>query len=176
MTITAETTLRQAAFIVCTELHHAGTTAVLTGGSAATVWSGGAYQSHDCDFVIAFNSRDSRAEEALKRLGYREKNGTYVHLSNQFTLEFPRGPLSVGDDIVTKWSTLREKQLLLHILSPTDSCRDRLAAYYHWNDFPSLTRALEIAGHSQIDLEVIREWSFREGHPRKFAQFERMLV
>lgn len=175
MRVTADSTLREVAFIVCTSLQRIGVTAVLTGGSAASIWSGGAYQSHDCDFIISFHEKNAPAEDTLRQLGYTELGGTYRHKESIFTLEFPRGPLSVGDEILTQWETLREGELLLHILAPTDSCRDRLAAFYHWRDFSSLHVALGIARRQEVDLKKIKKWSTKEGALDQYLQFERAL-
>lgn len=163
MRITSDSTLREVAFIVCTELQRVGVTAVLTGGSAAAIWSVGTYQSHDCDCIISFHEKGAPAEATLLKLGYTESGGTYCHSDSPFTLEFPPGPLSVGDEILTEWNTLRDGDLLLHILTPTDSCRDRLAAFYHWKDYSSLSVAVAIAGRNQIDLKRVRQWSKKEG-------------
>jgi hypothetical protein len=48
-------------------------------------------------------------------------------------------------------------------LSPTDSCRDRLAAFYHRRDRQSLRLAVAVARHQTVDLEAIRKWSRAEG-------------
>jgi hypothetical protein len=173
--ITGGSTLCEVAFTVCTELQRVGVTAVLTGGSAATIWSAGTYQSHDCDFIIRFHEKDAPAEETLRRLGYSEHGGTYRHNANIFTLEFPLGPLSVGDEILTEWDTLRKGDLLLHILTPTDSCRDRLAAFYHWRDFSSLSVAVAIALRNEIDLGRIKSWSEKEKASEQYAHFVRAL-
>lgn len=175
MKITRDSTLRQVAFIVCTALDRIGVTAILTGGSAATIWSEGAYQSHDCDFIISFHEKDAPAEDALARLGYAETGGTYRHKASPFTLEFPPGPLSVGDEILAKWETISEGDLILHVLTPTDSCRDRLAALYHWKDFSSLHVAISIARKNRVDLGKIKAWSRKEGASEQYAQFARAL-
>jgi hypothetical protein len=60
-------------------------------------------------------------------------------------------------------------------LSATDSCRDRLAAFYHWNDLQSLRVAAAIARRRKVNLEVIRAWSLKEGRGAEFRQFEREL-
>ena len=56
-------------------------------------------------------------------------------------------------------------------LTPTDSCRDRLAAFYHWNDRQSLEVAIQIALREPVDLEAVRKWSQREEAHEKFNQF-----
>lgn len=56
-------------------------------------------------------------------------------------------------------------------LSPTDSCRDRLAAFYHWNDRQGLDVAVKIARHHRVRLPTIRKWSLAEGHEPKYLEF-----
>ena len=174
MNITASSSLQDIAFIVCTTLHQAGVTAVLTGGSAATVYAPRAYQSHDLDFIVQFRSPDSKASEALAQIGYELAGDHYVHPENPLFLEFPPGPLAIGGDLVREWETLREGDLLLHIINPTDCCRDRLAGFLFWNDRGSLAQAtaVAVAQESLVDMDVIRRWCESEGHTGKFAEFQ----
>ncbi len=171
MSIRRSSTLRDIAFEVCTALNAVGATAVLTGGSAATVHSEGAYQSCDLDYVLT--STADGAVRALAELGYCLEGQTYTHPESEFTLDFPPGPLTVGGDLVSNWETLREGSRLLHILTPTDSCRDRLAGFLYWNDRGSLEQALLVARakKSEIDFEVIRFWCEREGRLDQHREF-----
>ncbi|MBM4117657.1 hypothetical protein FJ251_07900 [bacterium] len=171
MSITAESSLREVAFAVCTALHQAGSTAVLTGGSAATVYAEGAYQSRDLDFVLTVAAPGGA--EVLAALGYRLVGNVYHHAANPLTLDFPPGPLMVGGEITRAWDTLHEGAALLHILKPTDCCRDRLAGFLFWNDRGSLAQALAVARaqRERIELPVIRAWCEREGQLEKFAEF-----
>lgn len=63
----------------------------------------------------------------------------------------------------------------LLLLSATDSCRVRLAAFYHWRDRQALGAAVAIAARHALDLETIREWSLREGAAEGFEEFQRSL-
>lgn len=76
---------------MCTALHHAGFTVVLTGGSAAAFYAPEAYQSKDLDFVITL--KGTAGEAALRSLGYERKGDFYVHETSPFSLDFPLGPL-----------------------------------------------------------------------------------
>jgi hypothetical protein len=147
----------------------------MTGGSAATFYAPRAYLSDDIDFVIA--ARGVGGEDALKKLGYRKKGDYYVHALSRFPLEFPPGPLAVGDDYVESWKTFRRKRQLLHVLSPTDACRDRLASFLFWNDFRGLQQALDVcrAQHKKVDLEIVRSWCLRERQAEKFRLFKQRL-
>ncbi len=171
MTIKADTSLREVAFMVCTALDRVGITAVLTGGSAASIWAPEAVQSHDCDFVVAFGSAKSAPGTVMYNLGFTQKGGTYFHSRNPIAVEFPPGPLSVGAEQIERWETLVEGRNTLHVLSPTDSCRDRLAGFYHWHDYASLDQALAIANKHEVNLRVIRQWSLQEGAEAGYREF-----
>ena len=56
-------------------------------------------------------------------------------------------------------------------LSATDSCRDRLAAFYHWKDRQALTAAVAIALRHRVRMKRIREWSGEEDSATEFDQF-----
>lgn len=169
--ITPTSSLVEIAFEVCTALDARGYTAVLTGGSAATFYAPDAYQSEDLDFVLAFGG--GGGAEALRALGFSEQGGTYRHPQSRFSLEFPAGPLAIGEDAVTTWRTFRKGNELLHVLSPTDSCRDRLASYLFWNDFSGLEQAIAVrsAQAAEVDLEAVKAWCAREGHAKKYELF-----
>ena len=97
MTITASTSLRDVAFIVCTALDRSGVTAVLTGGSAATVYAPDAYQSQDLDFVVELRAEGADPVKALTGLGYHLKGDQYIHADNPLPLaEFARALRAAG--------------------------------------------------------------------------------
>ena len=82
--IRPSSTLTEVAFSVCTALHRAGYTVVMTGGSAATFYAPRAYVSDDIDFVITL--KGTGGEEALKQLGYHRKGDYYVMHPRGFRL------------------------------------------------------------------------------------------
>ena len=176
MTVNASTTLRELAFIVCTALDRAGETAVLTGGSAATVYAPEAYQSKDLDFVFTmWSAVTNPSEMPLIALGFTRVASSYHHPLTPLTLEFPPGPLAVGEEQITSWTTLLNGDLILHILSPTDCVRDRLAWFLFDNDFSALEQALAVARTQDVEIEVIRRWCVAEGEAAKFVLFEARL-
>ncbi len=87
-----------------------------------------------------------------------------------FFIEFPSGPLAIGDEPPSEISSLRFSTGNLRLLSPTDSVKDRLAAYYHWKDKQSLEQAILIARNRTIDVEEVRRWSVNEGFAEVFEQ------
>jgi len=168
-------TLRGIAFEVCTALFRAGTTAVLSGGGAAALYAPDAIQSYDLDFIITLSGEGMAPGEALGALGYRLAGQHYENPASKFLVEFPPGPLAIGDDLVSAWETLGEGEGVLHVISPTDSCRDRLAAFYHFQDRSALGQALAVFREQagRIHLDRIRLWSEREGQARAFDEFRR---
>lgn len=179
MTIDETTPLPEVARAVCTALQHAGVTAVLTGGSAATYYAPAAYQSSDIDFVVVALQKDgaARADEHLAALGFRRERDHYRHDRSPYPIEFPPGPLAVGGAILTSWRTDEMGDTVLHVLTPTDSCKDRLAAFLHWNDRSSLEQALAVAQATrhQLDFADLAAWAESEGGAKKYAEFARWL-
>jgi hypothetical protein len=154
---------------------------VLTGGSAATVYSPDIYTSMDADFVLANSPRRDHLREALASIGFVPSGtlGMFEHPRTLYTADFPKGPLAVGGDYIYDTATLQRGDVLLHILTPTDCVRDRLAHFYYWNDYTALTAAVGVArSHREnVDIAKLRGWTERESgsgrddHRPKFAQF-----
>jgi len=163
--------LKDVALAVGAALEQHEITAVLTGGSAATVHSEGTYSSTDLDFVLRTRTRQAVLDAAMAAVGFRREGARYTHPKSPFWIEFPAGPLAVGDDHDIRPVQITGVLGRALILSATDSCRDRLAAFYHWSDRQSLEAAVKIALHSKVDLAAIREWSRREGHLDGFRTF-----
>jgi len=162
------------AFIVGTALYTAEISAVLSGGGAATVYAPDANQSGDLDFVLSFWSSQGVSAKAIFDLGFVEKDGGYVHPATKFTLEFPPGPLAIGDEVITQWDTLRECEKVLQILSPTDCVRDRLSWFLFYTnvDYSALDQALAVAARHEINLDKIRGWCEAEHVTDGYAIFE----
>ncbi len=175
MKIDSDSSLEQVAGAVAAAFEAAGLRAVLTGGAAAVIHTGGEYQSEDLDFILESSPSQERLDEVLAEIGFSRKRDHYVHPASRFFIEFPRGPLSIGRDIRIRPVEARVGRQSILALSATDSCRDRLAAFYHWNDRQSLQTALQIARRNRVDLEIIRTWSIGEGMKARFEEFRREL-
>ncbi|HET6348348.1 MAG TPA: hypothetical protein VFH88_04615 [Candidatus Krumholzibacteria bacterium] len=128
--------------------------------------------------IVTFRAANADAASILERLGYHIVSSHYEHASNPLVLEFPQGPLAVGRELIASWDTLRERDMILHILRPTDSCRDRLAGFMFWNDRGSLDQAVAVAKAQRhaVTLDVIRRWCRSEGKDESFSEFERALA
>jgi len=176
MTITQRSNLIDVSFAVCTALDRVGTVAILTGGSAATYYAPDRYQSRDADFVITIQTNPGASASALENLGFTEQGGIHRHTHSRHTLDFPPGPLAVGAEIIRKYETVRRGEEVLNVLSRTDCVRDRLTAFYHWDDRSSLRTALVVATSGEIDFDKIARWSKSESSVDKFNEFARGLT
>ncbi|HEY0614595.1 MAG TPA: hypothetical protein VGC96_08130 [Candidatus Elarobacter sp.] len=162
--IAPDATLRDVAFTVGTALATANVDAVLCGGSAATFYAPNAYQSEDLDFVLSFGSEDApTARTALESLGYRLTNAMFFHERSHFTVEFPRGPLQIGNDFVDDIRTLHRGDESLRIIGPTAVVKDRLLKFAAWDDFSALGAAVGVARSEEIDFDAVRSFMRREG-------------
>jgi hypothetical protein len=159
--IDAESTLIDGAFTICTALDAAGLTAVLCGGSAATFHAPEAYMSADDDFVLTVDIPRREITAILAPLGFREEGRIYVHYAAAWSVDFPRGPLAIGRDVITRWETVHRGDELLHVISATDSVRDRFMHYFAWNDYSGLVQAVAVARAQQgtVDLDAFRAWT-----------------
>lgn len=171
MNVTSRSSLAAVAACVADALARAGIKAVLTGGACATLYSEGQYQSFDLDFILQSGATARNLDDAMRVIGFRRVGNQYEHPRTRFLVEFPSGPLGIGGDLDIKPVTCRIGTVGVKALSATDSCRDRLAAFYHWNDRQSLATAVEIARRIEVDIEGIRSWSKREGEMDKFQAF-----
>jgi hypothetical protein len=127
--------------------------------------------SYDVDFVIQLEATGSSGRAVLRVLGFEPSGDHYMHRNSPYLLEFPTGPLAIGDDLVGSWETVRRSDEVLYVISRTDSVRDRLAAYYHWGDAVSFATAVGVARSGSIDVDVIESWSARERKTREFGRF-----
>jgi len=118
----------------------------------------------------------SDIKKAMEELGFHEKNRFFYHPQTRFSVEFPPVPLAVGDEFIRNPDVLSLSTGKLPLLSPTDCVKNRLAGYYHWNDFQSLEQASLVANAQKIDLAEIKRWSEKEGKAEEFKKIQARLT
>lgn len=173
----ADLGVEELAALVCTTLVRHDINVVLTGGSCVSVWTHNAYMSLDLDFIALGLHSNREIGEALRTIGFaaRKTNGRYFeHPDTDLVIEFPPGPLMVGDEQV------REEHIdkratdmgVLRLLSPTDCVKDRLAGYYHWRDEQNFDQAVAVARRHAVDWKDLQRWHRDEGVADRFAAFK----
>ena len=169
--------LKDLAGLVNSHLKKHGIDAVLTGGACVTIFSNNKYQSLDLDFVTnAAEFKTKEIQTAMAELKFkRAAEGFFMRKDCPYIVEFIPPPLAIGGEPVKKIVTIKTKAGNLRILSPTDCVKDRLAAFYHWDDPQSLEQALMVAKRRRVDLKEVKRWSKVEGHPKKCKEFLQRL-
>ena len=176
MNLGGASTLSEVALTVGVHLRRRGIRAVLTGGACVSIYTDGQYVSRDADYVIQGRVTQTALDDALTELGFVRDGDRYVHTVVSFYLEFPPGPLSIGSDLNVKVVALPFGNGAALALSATDSCRDRLAAFYHWRDRQSLALAVAVARRHRVNFRSIRTWSAAEGAVADYDEFRRELA
>lgn len=73
----------------------------------------------------------------------------------------------MGNEYVRNFSSVETCFGKIKLLHPADSVRDRLGAYYHWNDKQGLEQAINICLEQDIDLSEVERWSISDTPFRK---------
>jgi len=174
--INASTTIEELAVIVSTTLEAAGISAVLSGGAVVSIYTNNEYESSDLDFISPHST--SKIAEALAPLAFKRKGRMFSHPLTPLFVEFPTGPLAIGDELI-RASEVAEKRTTagtIRLLTPTQCVMDRLAAYFHWNDLQSLDQAVMVASSQEISLAKLNAWAKREGASEKLRRFKQELA
>jgi hypothetical protein len=171
-----EMNLSELAAFVCDFLFKNGIKCVLSGGAVVSIYTNNRYQSGDLDFIE--NGTYSRKEiiNLMNKIGFIEKQRYFVHPKQSIFIEFPTGPLAIGSEPVREISELEFSTGTLRLLTPTDCVKDRLAAYYFWDDKQALEQALMVTNDHKIDINEVQRWSKTENSEDKFKLFYNFVI
>jgi hypothetical protein len=172
--ITKETTVLEIGVLVSEALRAAGLNAFLSGGAVVSIYTNNRYESYDLDFVSLDDRK--KIKRCMEDLGFAQSKSRYfVHPDSEYFVEFPGSAMVVGDELIRDFNEIKTPLGVLKLLTPTDCVKDRLAAYYHFNDPQGLDQAVWVAEAHPIKLESVRQWSKNEGMLKKFKDFEERL-
>ncbi len=170
MKISQTTTVAEIGALVCEALAKQKIDVILTGGAVVSIYTLNEYQSYDLDFVLL--GMFKKVDATMTALGFEKKGGRHWHHpDSEYYVEFPGSTIAIGEELDIEISEMKTRVGSLKLLSPTSSCMDRLAAYFHWNDRQGLDQAVMIAKKHPIQLDRIEKWSQREGSHAKFKEF-----
>ena len=151
---------------VAWHLEGAGISSVLVGGAVVSIYSSGLYRSGDLDIVLDIHNKAIVAQ-VLEKIGFMPNKSRYFKHPdcNHLFLEFPRGPVEIGEEFPVTPDEILVEGRILRLLSPTDCVKDRLAAYIHWRARSGLNQAVMVcrSQSSRIDMEKVRLWCEKEG-------------
>ncbi len=166
--------LELAAFVQ-EHLRQQGIEVVLSGGSAVMLYSHNLYVSKDVDLITLSFVRRGALRAAMQALGFVEDGRHFVHPDSPHIIEFPAGPLAVGQEPVKEIRTITLPTGRLKVISPTDCVKDRLSAFFHWEDRQALEQAVLVSLHNVVDLDEVARWARVEGAHEQFLAFRQRL-
>jgi hypothetical protein len=161
---------------VQTHLRARGIDVILSGGASVAFYSSNQYVSADLDLVNAYFAKSPAIRETMLALGFTGKGRYFIHPDSEFFVEFPPGPLAVGEEPVKAIDQHVLETGTLRIISPTDCVKDRLLGYFHWNDQQSLAQAILVARMNPIDLQEIERWVKVEGKEEMYRAIQAHLL
>lgn len=167
--------LVELAAFVQSHLRKGGIDVVLSGGASVTLYSSDKYVSHDLDLINVDFVKRTKIRNAMTEIGFQEKGRIFENPETRYLVEFPDGPLSVGEEPVKEIMDVKLDTGILRVISPTDCVKDRLCAYYFWGDNQGLSQAILVAQNQKVDLKEIERWSKVEGKLLEFQKFKNKL-
>jgi hypothetical protein len=173
-TISGKTSIAELGSIVCEALKKEGIDAFLSGGAVVSIYTRNKYESFDLDFVSLADR--SKIKQIMLNLGFnQDRSRLFLHPKTKYCVEFPGSAVRVGESLITEFNEIKTRGGTLKLLTPTDSVKDRLAAFYHWNDRQGLDQALLVAQAQPVKLEEIKNWSKKEGKLAEYEKFKNAL-
>jgi hypothetical protein len=171
----ARMTQAELAAYVQGHLQKRGIAVVLSGGAAVSIYTLNKYVSRDIDLVNVYSVERKKIRAAMQEIGFQETSRYFSHPESRHIVEFPRGPLAIDNQSITRISKIKYTTGTLSVISPTDCVKDRLAAYYFWNDQQSLTQAIRVVKNQRVNMSELRRWSRTLGMMEKYGMFLRKL-
>lgn len=151
------------AAIVADHLQDRGIEVVLVGGLAVEIYTENLYLTQDIDMVNTNYQPPKRIHAAMAEIGFNKKGRVYINDTTPIAVEFPPGPLSVGEELIKNTTQTRVADKFIPILLIDDVVKDRLAAFIHWHDRQSLIQAVTILLKHNIAPETFLPFCEREG-------------
>lgn len=167
----SDMSIGELAAFLCNHLTSNGINCVLTGGACISIYSENKYQSEDLDFIDQSFVPRKKIRLIMEQIGFTEKNRYFIHPETRWFVEFPTGPLAVGNEPIRDIIEIEYSTGTLKIISPTESVKDRLAAYFFWDDLQSLDQAKLVVETNEINFIEIKRWSIEQGCPDKYDNF-----
>jgi len=168
--------LEDLAITISDYLSKNGIETVLSGGACVSIYTNNRFTSYDLDFVLISTDEQGKLKKLLTEIGFYPENRYFNHDDSEYSLDFVPPPPSVGNEPVKEIVEIEKDNRKLRLLSPTDCVKDRLAAFYHWNDRQCLEQAVLVCLDNDIDLDEVERWSHKEGMDDKYKKFIQYLL
>lgn len=161
---------RQAAATIGELLRKQGMRPVLVGAAAAAIYVP-SLSSDTLEFVVPEYHVDV-VEKLMKSIGFQSRElRSFRSDTAPVEIIFLAPPVTVGDELVDVFQTVKSKTGPLTLLTPTDCVRHRLAQWYRFGAEEALREAIAVAKVHTVNYEMIRRWSEREWSEEKYKEF-----
>lgn len=170
----SNTSITELAALVAEHLSHKGIDVVVVGGLAVEIYTENLYLTKDIDMVDRSDQPPKAMRAAMAELGFEKRGRVYSHPTTDIVVEFPAGPLSVGNEIITEITCIEGPSGKIPIILAKDLVKDRLAAFFHWKDNQSLIQALTIMNCHTIAPDDIQDFIKGEGESRQFQMINKL--
>lgn len=136
---------------------------VLVGGLAVEIYTENLYLTKDIDMVNTNYKKPTALHKVMSELGFHKQGRVYVNDTTDITVEFPSGPLAVGNKLITNTTVVKTARGNIPILCVEDIVKDRLAAFFYWQDKQSLIQAVGIMLKHNLNPKNFNEFLVAEG-------------
>ncbi len=154
--------MEEMAAYVCNELIKRDIEVVLSGGSCMEIYTDTLYSSYDIDLIMRYEQKKNAVRDIMLELGFSEDGKYFTFENNKNFIEFPSGPVAVGDEFIKVFNTKKTKFGELKLLTATDCIKDRLCACYIHNDKKCFEHALAVCHKNEINIENLKLWAMDE--------------
>ncbi len=160
---------------VAWHLSAGGVGTVLVGGAVVAIYSSGIYRSGDINLVPDEFQRTLIAD-ILQKIGFVKSGRHFVHPEcKHIFVDFPIGPVALGDDYKIKPDEREVAGKILKLLSPTDCVKDRLASYIHFNTRDFFDQAVLVAKSQKVNMNNIKAWCAKENSSEIYKEFKKAI-
>ena len=138
---------------------------VLSGGGAVEHYTENKYMSDDMDMINIYNERHSKIKKVMLKLGFKESIKYFIiNGRDDIFIEFPSGPLAIGNEFVDYDNTenVITDYGVFKIITLLDCIKDRLSAFFAWDDRQSLYQAVMLFIHNPTttdNLHLLEKWA-----------------
>ncbi len=161
-------TLEDTAAYICTKLKENGIDVVLSGGSCMEIYTHKNFSSYDIDFIANPSYTAKKISEVMLSIGFNKVDGRYYKYENNPNyIEFPTGPVSLGNEFPKKFDELKTLVGTLVLLTPTDCIKDRLCAYVYHGGNECFQQSMAVAHLNEIDINNLKKWAKNESKEMK---------
>ena len=156
-------TLEETAAYICEKLKEKNIDVVLSGGSCMEIYTQSNFSSYDIDFIPNPSVTSKQIEKTMFELGFEKTNSRYYKYENNPNyIEFPTGPVSLGNHLTKEFSELKTHVGTLKLLTPTDCIKDRLCALVYHGGEECFNQAIAVAHLNIINKENLLDWANNE--------------